>query len=849
MKTSSDHHPIPAAKGQRLDPTEIQRHRLKNILLIYAGDSLEENNDAVQNKIAELRSRIHDVKLFNNVDECVQCLNQLKTEKVIAVMSGTITKVLLPIIDSLPQVYAIHLIDEQANNAGIWLKVKDVHSDILSVFKSIEKDIERYQDDDVPITFMSTEKDRLNPSFMYTRLFLQTLLRMKDDKRQLEEFASFFGTKHADNKVTLEVIKRFPDTYRSEDAIKLYSKHSFMYEEVNTACRLLEGDSIVHMGFFIRDLCNRIKELHEKQISQWKDKTFHLYRGQGMSIGDLEKLNSETGQLIAFNGFLSTSEDEDVARTYAESNSSHPNKVGILFDITIDPKIQSVVFANIQAQTQHPEEEEYLFSMHSVFRRGDIKPLNENGEKVYRVELTLTDDDDPELHHLTDHMALELSSVSDDEKLRVLIVRIGQDKSAEEHYRASLIRDIPWSEKARCYQELGVIKRDQGLYAEAFAYLRKSEVILKRISPDECTIKNLYQGIGGIYTLIGKHSDALTYYKRSLDICERHGSSHDCTMALYYNSIAITFYQMKKNSDALFYFEKALSIMKLHYSDNHPCLAKVYLNISAVKSGMENHSEALTDGENALKILENALPNDHEWLAEAHHNVGVTHSAMGDTDKALVHYEQVLRISERRGSLNSRILGTTYNSIGMIYLKKENYDAALSKFNDAVKIFQSMLPTEDNTVLATIYINVGDTYFDMGEYTRASSFYEKALPMFNKTIPDGFDGLFNVYTRLGASYMMMEDYQKSIDYCKAALDNIQKTQPDNHQALVDVYIVMGNIYHEMGNCTEQFLCFIEALDIQRRHNLPPHSGLAEFTDLLIPLAIDLVKQALSPSHQ
>ena len=53
------------------------------------------------------------------------------------------------------------------------------------------------------------------------------------------------------------------------------------------------------------------------------------------------------------------------------------------------------------------QEDEVLFSMHSVFRIRDIKSMDGN-DRLYQVDLTLTSDDDKDLRALTDRFEEEM---------------------------------------------------------------------------------------------------------------------------------------------------------------------------------------------------------------------------------------------------------------------------------------------------------------------------------------------------------------------------------------------------------------------------------------------------------
>jgi len=61
---------------------------------------------------------------------------------------------------------------------------------------------------------------------------------------------------------------------------------------VNRALRLMEVDLIIELGFFIRDLHNYIVTLHAEQYGgHHHPDSFIVYRGQGLSQTDFDKLN------------------------------------------------------------------------------------------------------------------------------------------------------------------------------------------------------------------------------------------------------------------------------------------------------------------------------------------------------------------------------------------------------------------------------------------------------------------------------------------------------------------------------------------------------------------------------
>ena len=172
----------------------------------------------------------------------------------------------------------------------------------------------------VPISFVDTTQDlssidlnRLEPSFMYTQLFKDIILGMKESERSSKDFLDYCRQQYADNPKQLEIIDEFDRQYSSDKAIWWYTRPCFIYEILNRSLRLLECGIIIKMAFFIHDLHRQIAQLHQAQIQAGQTASFTTYRGQGLSNTDFEKLQRSRGGLLSFNSFLSTSNDRQVS--------------------------------------------------------------------------------------------------------------------------------------------------------------------------------------------------------------------------------------------------------------------------------------------------------------------------------------------------------------------------------------------------------------------------------------------------------------------------------------------------------------------------------------------------------
>jgi hypothetical protein len=143
---------------------------------------------------------------------------------------------------------------------------------------------------------------------------------------------------------------------------------------LNRALRLMEVDLIIKMGFFVRDLHQHIDALHSEQYNEHHHSdSFTVYRGQGLSQSDFDELMKTKGGLLSFNNFLLARLDRALSLAFAEINQYNPDLTGVLFEITIDPSIPSFPFANVRNVSYYQREKDMLFSMHSVFRIGQVQ--------------------------------------------------------------------------------------------------------------------------------------------------------------------------------------------------------------------------------------------------------------------------------------------------------------------------------------------------------------------------------------------------------------------------------------------------------------------------------------------
>ncbi|CAF4154525.1 unnamed protein product, partial [Adineta steineri] len=645
----------------------------------------------------------------------------------------------MPLIHDIPQLHSVYIFSNNESQheewTTKWQKIKSFHTDIDDLCQSLKIGIKQLNQDSIAMSFITVNEmastdnlNQLEPTFMYTQIFKDILLGMKHDEQAIKQFIDYCRKNNSMSPINID---RFEKEYHAQSAIWCYTSFN-IYSMLNYALRTLDADAIITMGFFMCRLHQQIQQLHQQQFNTDHGEPFIVYRGQGLMQSDFEKLQKLKGGLMSFNNFLSTSTDKEVSLEFADYASAIPDTAGILFIMSIDPCIKSTPFASIKEESYFKEEDEILFSMHTVFRVGAIRQMDNNNQ-LYQVELRLTSDDDQQLRLLTDRIREEASGSTGWQRLGSLLIEIGHFNKAEELYNVLLEQTSDESEKAYYYNRLGYVKDGQGDYEKGIWYYEQGlEIRQKNLPLNHPSLATSYNNIGNVYNNMGEYLKALSYYEKDLEIRQKTLSSNHPSLATSYNNIGAVYDSMGEYLKALLFYEKAFEIRQKSLPSNHPSLATLYNNIGMVYVHMGEYPKAVSFYEKSLEICQKTLPSNHPSLATSYGNIGMVYNKMGEYSKALSFYEKDLEIRQKTLPSNHPSLATSYNNIGSVYNNMGEYSKALSFYEKSLEIYQKTLPS-NHPSLATLYNNIGMVYVHMGEYPKAVSFYEKSLEICQKT--------------------------------------------------------------------------------------------------------------------
>jgi len=822
---------------------------VQNFHLVWLDESIDEdNNDECCEAVMKLWQIVNTINTFTYVDECIDFITDIEHELCIMLVSEFffgIIAFIIPEIHQITSVYIYHRNKSLSKNPSSELqsKVKGIHTNITSICEALKTATQDCDRNSINISVVKPSdetankvSDLVDSSFMYTQLLKEIILTIDFEQQHINEFLMYCRQQSSE----LKHIDMIEKDYRPQQAIWWYTYSRLLYTMLNRALRLMEVDLIIKMGFFVRDLHNHIAELHLQQYSgPFNKEPFVVYRGQSLSLKDFNDLKDAQGGLLSFNNFLSTSLSREVSLAFADGNQRDPNRIDILFQITIDPSISSSIFANVGDFSNFNEEEEILFSMHSIFRIELVNKIDGN-DRHWQVDLTLVHENNSQLHVLTEQLRKETFPEKKGwYRLGILLIKLGQFDKAKQVSDIMFDQTMDQREKAYIYSMLGMIKKGQGHYTEAIESYEKSLGILKKTLPAEHpSLATSYNNIGNVYRSMGEYSKELEYYEKSLEIYKQTLPENHPSLATTYNNIGLVYKSMGEYSKALEYYEKSLEIKKIALPQDHPSLATSYNNIGGVYDSMGEYSKALEYYEKDLEIIKKALPANHPDLATSYNNIGNVYNAMGGCSKALEYYGKSLEILKKALPENHPDLASSYNNIGFVHNSMGEYSKALDYYGKSLEIMKIGLP-ENHPSLATSYNNIGLVYHSMGEYSKALEYYKKDLEIMKKTLPENHPDLATSYNNIGNVYNAMGGYSKALEYYEKSLEILKKALPTNHPSLATSYNNIGWVYRNRTDYKKALDYFHRALDIFQSSLPSNHADIRNVKE-----NIDFVKKKL-----
>lgn len=189
-------------------------------------------------------------------------------------------------------------------------------------------------------------------------------------------------------------------------------------------------------------------------------------------------------------------------------------------------------------------------------------------------------------------------------------------------------------------------------------YEEKIDACQQAIPPLQTALFRLHVNIGFAYKKLGKHEEAIEFYKKAISFQPNEANGHF--------GLGIIYFELEQYTEAIEYFKETVRLRSDDF-EAYFRLGYTYGKLNLYQEAIEAYNQAIT------------LKPDHAF---AHNNTGAMLATMGRYDEALKAYKEAIRHDPDDAIAHS--------NLGFTYLKLNDKVTALEQYKILKKLDEKM---------------------------------------------------------------------------------------------------------------------------------------------------------------
>lgn len=378
-------------------------------------------------------------------------------------------------------------------------------------------------------------------------------------------------------------------------------------------------------------------------------------------------------------------------------------------------------------------------------------------------------------------------------------------------------------------------------YVKACEAFVQAIVIADIINYDEEEKSLLLFDFAYLHYMFNKLYDAIKYYNKSLDLCQklrRKTNSEDINykISCIYNNIACIYYDLCNYDVADEYFEKALDFRTKLVKGNPdrylPDLSETLNNYAILKESVGQFDKAEEIYKKAMGLILSYSEDNSEVFKNISpkilHNIAVLDYKNKKYGKAEYEFDVVLQkysLSVKHNPIEYQPrIAMVLNNKALLMVEQKKYDEAESAYCEAMEIFKDMLNDNPDIALPNlgdVLNNIAILYTLAGKPEEAEKSYFAALDIrqrLAKKIPEKYDNkVAETLCNLARLHYAYKEYEKSKDDFSTAYEiffKYSKTSKwDYFPKMADTLYQIATICTILGQNTEADNRFQASLSI------------------------------------
>ncbi len=310
------------------------------------------------------------------------------------------------------------------------------------------------------------------------------------------------------------------------------------------------------------------------------------------------------------------------------------------------------------------------------------------------------------------------------------------------------------------------------------------------------TVAVIQEDLGDIYSLTGKHQQAVESFARALDLeglpCDR------CSRLLRKTSGVL-----ERQGD----YQKALEA--LHKGQEcigpmagEPCgrreTGRIFIDRGAVHYKMGEVEQAAEEIQKGLDLLEGTDAFGDQ--AAGYHYLGVVSRSRGDYQQAVQMHRRSLELREKIGDRWG--IALSYNNLGIAYKNQGKKDQATEMYQRCLEIFDQI---GYKLGVAGLLNNLGSLAQDRGDYEQAREMFQRSL-IIREEIGNRH-GVAMSLTNLGLVHLESGDYASACDCLRKSLDLERELKLGDFESVTCSYLAQAcarlNDFHQARQLVDE----------------------------------------------
>ncbi|CAF0853965.1 unnamed protein product [Rotaria sordida] len=648
----------------------MNRTNNKEDITVIWCDSKIGSNDYVEQIKKQLR-QINDFIVFHTqVESCISFIQSIHNEIVFFISSIYDAPQILPHIVTLSQIDSIfvfnwekvdneHLVLEHSKFIGIYDELDLLCLSIQEQVDLLDRDLQIFSffDQDERLT---KDLSKQTADLLWFQLYHDVLFQLTYDEDAKQEMIDTCRSYYRDNIKELEVLKKFENEYRSEEALQCASNEGQLIKEKYIEDSHRQMEDLCIKILFGRLMCD---------MGQWNQSQHffqHLLNNSNTNNEDLAKIEYSLGEVLQWKGEWSEAR-KYYDRAYERMTNIKPtqikNSANILFNIG----------EILYLEGKYEEAQNYY----------------ERALAIRKQNYSSTKNDRP---------------CPPNYQLNSVLI----------HIRASLwpvsLNSSGFSQSnSRC---IGYIQKKRGKYDEALDFHQRALALQEKYYPSYyAKIANTLNLISDVLLYQSKYNEALCHCQRALTMQKSYYPSGSVSMAFSLSSMTNILHKQEKYNEAVNLDRRALATIEKHNPSDRSSIVSYMNNIGVTLRKQEKYDEALDYHRRALEMQEKYYPSCQHEIANTLNYIGNLLIRQKKFNEALKFYECALEVQEKYYSNGHVDIATTLNNIGTTFHRQEKFDKAIEYHQKALEIQEKYYPSGSVFIADTIN-HIGHVLYD-----------------------------------------------------------------------------------------------------------------------------------------